>query len=421
MAVARDPGAANELSLVTVGGGAGTPIFKSVTGFGEIKDNEFSLMPPGSGVANKLYIPETSTFFNKAIADALAANAAAAPAAPDGHDGNRLLPGALRVIQKTIQESIAAGNKRCRINNGSNIKKGMLGVVDWGNPGYEDQLDNITFCPLSSICDAAGGQCTVNKPINTMTENARCGIEYGVMHVKLENIENVDQTTGVPSAPTSSRISMEFKMTSFQSNGKPCNDNTQKPSFAMVEMHVKLGEEVIINIGQLQDKNNEYRDPNPDTNGSLKSSGMAQPPGLKIVLNDSNTPLKAVNAVTEVTKTVMDITQHKGYGGSWTAFTNDITYRTTGVDEPRRKNAVRNRILINNKSIVKSIGDTAQELNVFANEGGYGKIGGVVQLDKHKRVGNTILPPTLLLQPTTHISLGHRRSRRTRPKLTRWV
>ena len=212
------------------------------------------------------------------------------------------------------------------------------------------------------------------------------------MHIKLENIENVDRATNTIS-PTSSRISMEFKMTSFQSNGKPCNDNTQKPSFAMVEMHVKLGEEVIINIGQLQDKNNEYRDPNPDTNGSLKSSGMAQPPGLKIVLNDSNTPLKAVNAVTEVTKTVMDITQHKGYG-SWTAFTNDITYRTTGVDEPRRKNAVRNRILINNKSIVKSIGDTAQELNVFANEGVMARLVEGPALDKHKRSGNTILPPT---------------------------
>ena len=393
--IENDEDARNELSLRWKAGGAdpGDKLVAKtqtrtnlewITGFGEITDNTYSTVTP-AGVVDKLYINQPSTFFDKAteVANAANTNAADPLKGAYGHRGNLLLPTALTVIKDTLKEGLNAIGKRrrCRVNNGSTIKKGMLGIIPFGGAGFNEQLDNMTFCPLSSIADAAGGQCSGSNPITTSID--KCGLEYGVMHIKITNNPQ----------PSAQNIAIEFKMSSYHTNSAPCTADNQKPIFAMIEMHVKLGDEVIINIGKLQDSRSEYKDPDPTTNGEPASSSTATLPGLKIMLNDSDTPLKAVNAVTSMTKTVMDIT--KGTS-SWASFVDAVSYR--GDDVVRRPKAIKNRLMINNKSIVKSIGDAAQELNVFANEGGYGTNGaGVPQRWTNiKPVGgeNQILKPS---------------------------
>ena len=150
-------------------------------------------------------------------------------------------------------------------------------------------------------------------------------------------------------------------------------------------MHVKIGPETVINIGNLQDNtsNNVNQDPDPETNGltSAQQSDVTRPtwiqnsppstnaglPGVKVLMDGNGNTLQASQAIRNATATILKVFQGTGACTDPQITLCPFSQKIMGPDNA----AIRCRILVNNKSIVKSLGDSIQEINTFAPNGGY--------------------------------------------------
>jgi hypothetical protein len=360
----------------------------------EPKDNSWTVWKDGGGNKSSVVIPYENTIFGAAIADPR---------------GNADLVIALEHAQATVNDCFDRG-LACKISNASVIKPTYYGlqppaatgvpvpaldaaVYEMGSPAVAPDAPSleaarksaaqrhvsrvITFCPTSSVADAAAGACNSSRGAA-----AGPGLEYGIIHVVIQAA--VPGQAGPAAGAHVMRI--ELQSTPYRRTGAgwvPCSDNDQVPGFVMIRMHAKIGTETVINIGNLQDNtaDNVNQDPDPETNGltgaqqnvaaganPIRPSWIvagppsANPglPGLKVAMDGTKKPLMAAEAIKGATASILRVFQGTG---SWSAFMTKIQ-GSTGA-------AGRCRLLVNNKSIVKSLGDSIQEINGYAPNGGY--------------------------------------------------
>ena len=367
--------------------------------------NEWTL--PANGPGNELIIPYNNTIFGAAKAKL---------------QGDQAALGAINNYQVFVTQCFDT-SRAFKISNASTIKPTYYGLV--GDEAVADELSAaraiygtgamsgmaqlptaadldrerdarptnvnkiITFCPTSSIADAAKGMCP-----SARTAAAGPGLEYGVIHVVMQSA--IPAAGGAGAETTAAgRMRIELQSTPYTARGIKCNADDQMPLFVMIRMHVKIGTETVINIGNLQDfaANNEAQDPDPETNGltAAQQAEAARPvwikisqpsanpglPGLKVAMDGGTQPLMASTAISNATASILRVFAGTG---KWADFITAITSPTSS--------ARRCRILVNNKSVVKSLGDSIQEINTYAPNGGY--VEGPWQT---KPPGRQIVPP----------------------------
>ena len=225
-----------------------------------------------------------------------------------------------------------------------------------GNPwnqGVPDDKSEIpkvaTVCSVFSIADAAGGQC---PSVASAIQNGY-GVEYGVFHVRVSNMPGVEIPP--PFVQQQMRMITEIKVTCYLNKGPkptPCSRDGEAPKYMAIQMYVRNGTEVAVNIGNLYSwqQQNHLNDTDPSTMDH----------GLWVDLTQSDTPLKAENALARATQTVLS---EAAGTGSWNNF-------LTKIKDPSN-DGKKTRLKINNSSCVKLLGDGLQELRAWVNNGGW--------------------------------------------------
>jgi hypothetical protein len=215
------------------------------------------------------------------------------------------------------------------------------------------------LCPFSSIVD---GQSTCNS----YESSKRTGhpVEIGLLNVIVR-----DGTAVAPSSiATNESMRYHVKVEKHEDPTKWDESDNFSPRTIKISAYLKIGNEVIINIGKVGDY--------------VKTISK---PYIEVDLNGSSSPLEAAVCV----KTIMDIcinTLHNPDGSykKWDDYLTFLNTKTATMSVQVPKNPgtlmtkssreVRNEIL--SASFVKSLGDYLQELNIVAENGGY--VGNIV-------------------------------------------
>lgn len=214
------------------------------------------------------------------------------------------------------------------------------------------------FCPISSIMD---GQRTCYSWNSALQNN---GIEYGTIDVIIRDgniTNNASQRTG-----ETMRYHIRVET----------NPQTKR---VRISAFLKIGDEILINIGRLSSTPGLPEQPDPY---------------IEIDLNSDNSPLKATECLKEIIMMNIDtLTDSSGRNvKSWDEYLNLITSDTTL--STNSGNTISTQMLrrkIISTSFRKSIGDVIQELNMVVENGGYID-GGPVLMSKP---GTRILSPNV--------------------------
>lgn len=213
------------------------------------------------------------------------------------------------------------------------------------------------FCPFSSIMD---GQSTCNSLNSSLKNN---GVEFGTMDVIVRDgniTRNAAERTG-----ETMRYHINIRLL---------------PNTSIVEISafLRIGNEVLINIGSLESNNNGQID-GPD-------------PAIRVDLNLKSSPLEAseclkeiifvnLNTMTNTNRTIKTWNIYQDILNSNATTAVDTLYGAITPSQIRRK--------VISASFRKSLGDYLQELNMITENGGY--VNGTLS--------NRALPGTRILDP----------------------
>ena len=205
------------------------------------------------------------------------------------------------------------------------------------------------FCPFSSIID---GQSTCRTLSSARTNN---GVEIGNMNVIIRDGNWPVRSSKDPTGETS-RYHIR---TEYQSNG---NNH-----YLLIHAYLKIGEEILINIGQVGDYVQKEEEP------------------IIVDLNSTNTPLAAVNVMKDMMLTNYNLmkTISQASAGKIISWSDYLKL----LENP--ENIVLRRPIISS-SFKKSLGDFLQELNAIVSDGGY--VGDITEVP---------IPSTQILNPNT--------------------
>lgn len=244
-----------------------------------------------------------------------------------------------KTLWKSTKIKAPTGNKLQYISN-------AVSATDVGLPKF--------LCPFSSIVD---GQSTCNS----YESSIRTGhaVEIGLLNVIVRDGNPVIGT----STTTNESMRYHVRVEKHEDPTKWDVASKESPKTIKISAYLKIGNEVIINIGKV----GEY----------IKTINK---PYIEVDLNSSSSPLEAAACI----KTIMDICINTlrapdGTYRKWDDYLNFLNKKNDTMIVPIPNNPgstmtkssreLRNEIL--SASFVKSLGDYLQELNIVAENGGY--------------------------------------------------